>query len=401
MVNLRSTGAKAPQFRNVLAGKGNGSRKIRDLMRLILAILLLAAAPLAVAQPAEKASGKAEAKDGGKGTAAKPAPAFPVKGVAAKVSPAIDEASAVGNLRADEAITLRPEIAGRIVEMPFKEGEAVKKGARLLALDASELRALVASAEATAKLDQQRLERSEDLFKKGFISQQALDESRSNVARSKAKLAEDTARLARTQVVAPFAGVIGLRQVSEGAFVAAGTDIARLEKIDQLKLDFRIPETFVAKLRTGQPLRIVVDSYAGEAFSGNVYAIEPGVDEQTRTAQVRARVANPGLKLRPGMFARVYLQLGQRDNAVWVPEAAIVPRGQESFVFRVVDGKAALVKVRLGMRRVGEVEVLEGIAGGDIVVTEGNQRIQPGGAISVMGAAAPKPGAAKAPGTGG
>ncbi len=370
-------------------------------MRLILPILLLVAAPLAVSQPA----GKGDAKDG----KAKPAPAFPVKAVAAKVSPAIDEASAVGNLRADEAITLRPEIAGRIVEMPFKEGEAVRKGARLVSLDSSELRAVVASSDAQAKLDQQRLERSEDLFKKGFISQQALDESRSNLARSKAKFAEDSARLARTQVLAPFAGVVGLRQVSEGAFVAAGTDIARLEKIDTLKLDFRVPETFIGRLRANQPVRIVVDSYAADAFSGTVYAIEPGVDEQTRTVQVRARVANTGLKLRPGMFARVYVQLGQRDNAIWIPEAAIVPRGQESFVFRVAEGKAALVKVRLGSRRVGEVEVLEGLAGGDMVVTEGNQRIQPGGAVSVMGAAPPKPeaavkapaAAAKAPGTGG
>jgi membrane fusion protein (multidrug efflux system) len=334
-------------------------------MRLILVAALICAAPPVFAQ-------------------GKPPASMQVKAVAAKVAPAIDEANAVGTLRADEAINIRPEIAGRIVAMPFKEGESVKKGARLAVLESAELRAIVSSSGAQAKLDEQRLERSEDLFKKGFISQQALDESRSNLARSKAKLAEDTARLARTEVHAPFPGVVGLRQVSEGAFVAAGTDIARLEKIDQLKLDFRVPETFLGKIRAGQSVRIQVDAYAGDAFSGVVYAIEPGVDEQSRTVLARARVANPDLKLRPGMFARVQLQLAVREKAVWIPEQAIVPRGQDAYVFRVNAGKAELVLVRTGMRKVGEVEILKGLAGGDLVVTEGTQRLGPGSAVSLM-----------------
>ena len=358
-------------------------------MRLVLVASLSFATALAIAQPkdASKDAGKDAAK------AAKPMPPQPVKAVAAKVGPAADEASAVGNLRADEAITVRPEIAGRVVELPFKEGESVRKGARLMALESSDLRAVVDSSTAQLKLDTQRHERNEDLFKKGFISQQALDESRSNLAKSRAKLAEDQAKLAKAEARAPFNGVVGLRQVSEGAFVAAGTDIVRLEKIDQLKLDFRVPEAYVSKLRPNQPVRIQVDAWARDAFGGTVYAIEPGVDEQTRTVQVRARVANPDLKLRPGMFARVVVQVGSREKAVWIPEAAIVPRGQDSFVFKVVDGKAALTKVRIGSRRVGEVEVAEGVAAGELVVTEGNQRVQPGAAVSVMGEGPPKPSA--------
>jgi membrane fusion protein (multidrug efflux system) len=359
-------------------------------MRLVLVVLLALAAPAAPAQPA---------KDAGKGPAAMPS--MPVKAVAAKVAPAVDEVNAVGNLRADESITIRPEIAGRIVEMPFREGESVKKGARLLALDAAELRAVVASSNAQAGLDAQRHERNEDLFRKGFISQQALDESRSNLARSRAKLAEDAAKLARTEILAPFGGIAGLRQVSEGAFVAAGTDIARLEKVDQLKLDFRVPENFVARLKAGQAVRLQVDAYGADTFAGTVYAIEPGIDEQTRTVQVRARVANADLKLRPGMFARVYVTLGTREKAVWIPEAAIVPKGQDSFVFRVADGKAAMVKVETGTRKGGEVEVLKGLAGGDMVVTDGTQRLSPGASVTLMGAkkpAAAGPAASKAGG---
>jgi membrane fusion protein (multidrug efflux system) len=357
-------------------------------MRLILAAPLAAA--LALASPL------VFCQTAGKGPAGKPPAAMAVKVVAAKLAPATDEAIAVGTLRADESVTIRPEIAGRIAEISFDEGASVKKGALLARLDQAELAAVLASSSAQAKLDAQRTERAEDLHRKGFISQQALDESRSNLARSKAKQSEDEARLAKTEIHAPFAGVAGLRQVSLGAFVAAGTDIARLEKIDQLKLDFRVPEAFLAKLRNGQQLKTQVDAYPGESFAGSIYAIEPAVDEATRTVQMRARVANPAFKLRPGMFGRVQLQLEVRENAIWIPEQAIVPRGQESFVFRVAEGKAQLVKVQTGTRRVGEVEIRGGLAAGDLVVTEGTQRIGPGSPVTVMGEP-PKPAAAATP----
>lgn len=355
-------------------------------MRLVLA------APLALALAF--ASPSLHSQPAGKAPAGKPAAGLPVKAVAAKLGQAADEAVAVGTLRADESVMLRPEIAGRVAEIGFDEGVSVKKGALLVRLDQAELSAVVASSSALAKLDQQRAERAEDLFKKGFISQQALDEARSNLARSRAKQAEDQARLAKTEIRAPFAGVAGLRQVSQGAYVAAGTDIARLEKIDQLKLDFRVPEAYLAQLRAGQQLKVQVDAYPKDAFAGAIYAIEPAVDEATRTVQIRARIANAELKLRPGMFGRVQLQLAVREKAVWIPEQAIVPRGQESFVFRVADGKAELVKVQTGARRVGEVEIRSGLAAGDLVVTEGTQRIGPGAAVNVMGDAPPKPAAA-------
>jgi membrane fusion protein (multidrug efflux system) len=314
----------------------------------------------------------------------KSAPAMPVKAVAAKTAPAVQEASAVGSLRADESVMIRPEVAGRIARIEFDEGTRMQKGALLAALDSAELRAVVSSSRAQAALDKQRLERAEDLQKRGFFSAQALDEARSNYTRSQAKLREDEARLARSEIRAPFTGVAGLRQVSEGAYVAAGTDIARFEKIDQLKLDFRVPEVFLAQLKTGAPVAAQVDAYAADSFKGQIYAIEPAVDEQTRTVLVRARIANADLKLRPGMFARVQITLGVRENAVWIPEEAIVPRGQDRFVFRVVDGKADMVRVTTGARKPGEVEVVKGIATGELVITEGTQRIGPGSAVSVL-----------------
>ena len=318
---------------------------------------------------------------------------MPVKAVAAKLAPATDEASAVGTLRADESVVIRPEIAGRITEFRFDEGQGVKKGALLVTLDASEVRAQLASAKAQAQLDAQRLERAEDLRKKNFISAQALDEARSNHARAQASQREVEAKLAKAEIRAPFTGVAGLRQVSQGAYVAAGTDIARLEKIDQLKLDFRVPEVYLARLKTAQQVKVQVDAYPDDAFGGTIYAIEPGLDEATRTVLIRARVANADLKLRPGMFGRVQLQLAVREKAVWVPEQAIVPKGQDAFVFRVANGKVDLVKVQMGVRRLGEVEIRSGVAAGDLVVTEGTQRIGPGSAVTVM-SDVPKPAAA-------
>jgi membrane fusion protein (multidrug efflux system) len=338
------------------------------------ALLLALFAGAAVAQPA-----KDPAKDAAKGP-----PAMPVKAVAARAAPAIDEAGAVGSLRADEAITIRPEIAGRIVEIRFNEGQNVARGAVLVRLDQSELGAVVTSSRAQLKLEEQKLQRAEDLQRKGFISEQGLDDQKTSLARARAKLAEDEARLAKTEMRASFAGVAGLRQVSEGQYVAAGTDIARLEKIDQLKLDFRIPESYIGKLKAGQPVKVLVDAYRDQVFSGSVYAIEPGVDDQTRTIVLRARVANAQMKLRPGMFARVQVELGVREKAVWIPEAAIVPRGQDSYVFQVVGGKAALMKVQTGARRVGEVEIVKGIGAGDLVVTEGVQKIGPGSSVILV-----------------
>lgn len=340
-------------------------------MRLVAVALVFALLPAFAQQPG------------------KPPAALPVKAVPAKLARAVIETGAVGSLRADEAVVIRPEIAGRIDRIAFEEGQNVKKGALLASLDAAETRALVASSRAQAGLDRQRMERAADLHKKGFISQQALDEMQSNYARSAAKLREDEAKLAKSEIRAPFSGVAGLRQVSEGAYVAAGTDIARLEKIDQLKLDFRVPESYLAQLKTGLALSIAVDAFPQASFPGQIYAIEPAVDEQTRTVLVRARVANPQLRLRPGLFARVQLTLGARENAVWIPEEAIVPRGQESYVFRVVDSRAELVAVTTGTRKVGEVEIMKGIAAGDIVVTEGTQRLAPGMQVSIIPSAKP------------
>ncbi len=311
-------------------------------------------------------------------------PALSVKAAAVKVSTISTDVSAVGTLLANEAVMIRPEIAGRIVAIHFDEGQAVPKGARLVTLDQSEYKAILAQSEADAKLAAQRYERSQELRKQNFISQEAVDEARTNLDRSTARRQETEVKLAKSDIRAPFSGIVGLRQVSPGAYVKEGADIARLEDIDSIKLDFRVPEVYLGKLQKDQEVAVRVDAYPNQEFRGRIYALEPGVDEKSRTVLVRARIANKERKLRPGMFARVTLTLASREGAIVVPDQAIVPRGDSVFVFRVVDGKAVLTPVQTGARTAGEVEIVKGLGPKDMVVVDGQLKLQDGAAVTIM-----------------
>ncbi len=376
-------------------------------MKRILAVLLGVAV---------LGGGAAWFRYGGKGNSAQaPAPAatgpgsaprgIPVKTGPVKVGKITEEVTAVGSVLASEAVMIRPEIDGRIAEIHFEEGQPVRKGAKLISLDASEVEAQLAAVRSELALNRSRLERAEELQKKNFISMQALDEARQNLNSSLAREAEIAARLEKSLIRAPFEGVAGVRQVSPGAYVKAGQDIARLEGIGIVKLDFRVPEIYLGRVRPGQEVSMRVDAYPDEVFSGSIYAVEPAVEESSRTVLARARMPNLEVKLRPGMFARVGLVLGERANALMIPEQAIVPRGRENFVFRVVDGKAALTEVKTGHRAPGEVEIVGGLSASDVVVTEGQLKLQDGTPVTPLGGPPPAaqgdPGKPPAPGAAG
>ena len=309
---------------------------------------------------------------------------LPVKAAPVRIGTVTHDVTAVGTLLANESVMIRPEVAGRVAAIHFDEGQTVAAGARLVALDAAEVQAQLDASRADARLTEQRAERAAELFKKNFISQQALEDAREAHKKATAQRQENEARAAKTDIRAPFAGIVGLRQVSAGAYLKAGEDIVRLDKIDVMKLDFRVPEGYLGKIRRDQPVAVRVDAFPGEQFPGRVYAVETSVDEKTRTVQLRGRVENKGLKLRPGMFARVVLELGSNDKAALIPEQAIVPRGDRNFVFRVVDGKAALTEVAIGARSPGQVEIVKGLKPGELVVTDGQIKLQDGMPVAVM-----------------
>ena len=316
--------------------------------------------------------------------AAKPQ-GLPVKAVAVVVGTVADNVTAVGSLLAEESVIIRPEIDGRIVGLHFDEGQAVSAGAQLVTIDSAEVEAQVAGVRADLKTEEQRLARSQELFEQKFISKDALDVQNGNAARLRAKLREAESRVAKTVIRAPFSGTVGLRMVSPGAYVKAGSDIVRLEGIGSIKVDFRIPEVYMAKVRPNQEIALRLDAYPGEEFRGRVYAVEPVIDEKTRTILMRARIPNKANKLKPGMFARVVVTLENRPNAILVPEQAIWPQGQDSYVFRVVEGKAALTKITIGNRQPGQVEIIHGLNVDDIVVTEGQMKLRDGAPVMVMG----------------
>jgi membrane fusion protein, multidrug efflux system len=319
---------------------------------------------------------------------------LPVKVGTVRMGTIVEEVSAVGTLLANESVMIRPERDGRIAQIHFTEGQLVKQGARLVSLDASEVEAQLAAINAEATLSRNRLKRAEELKEKNFISAEALDTARETLNQSLARQAEVKSRLEKMTILAPFEGVAGLRQVSPGAYVKAGQDIARLEGIGTLKLDFRVPELYLGRIRPDQQVQVRADAFLAETFIGAIYAIEPSVDEQTRTVLLRALVPNPGVRLKPGMFARVSLVLGTRENALLVPEQAIVPRGSNNYVFRIVEGKAVLANVKLGVRRPGEVEVTAGLSAGETIVVDGQLKLQDGSLVSVM-ADKPRPVTAK------
>ena len=308
----------------------------------------------------------------------------PVKTAAVTRATLNVEVTAVGTLRADENVVIRSEIAGRVAAIHFKEGQTVRQNEPLITLDQAEYQAQLASSAAQLALEESSFRRLQDLDRKNLTSQQNLDEARARLDAARAQHELNRVRLDKTVIRAPFDGTVGLRQVSPGAYVKPGDDIANLESLGAIKLDFRAPETYLARLRAGQTLTVRVDAWPDQPFEGTIYAIEPGVDEETRTVLLRARLPNKGNKLRPGLFARVALILEQRENALVVPEQAIVPIGQKTFVYRVVDGKAAMTPVKLGLRRPGQVEIVEGVDAGDEVVTDGQLKIRDGAAVKTL-----------------
>ncbi len=197
---------------------------------------------------------------------------------------------------------------------------------------------------------------------------------------SKAAVELARVQLEKMRIVAPFAGIVGLRHVSVGEYLTAGQALVNLEAIDPVKADFRVPEKFLPAIRTGQGISIRLDAFPGETFKGEVYAIDPRIDVSGRSLLVRAKVPNPDRRLRPGLFARVTVLLQLKQDALTIPEQAIVPQGDSQFVFKIVDGKVTLTKVKIGMRRSGRVEILDGLSVDDEVVTAGQLKLRDGAA---------------------
>jgi membrane fusion protein (multidrug efflux system) len=357
--------------------------------------VLIAVAALAYALTNWRAPGpavagvKGEARAGAavdaKGAAAKGVAAAPtpVEVVVVKPVTVQEDLQAVGSLRSNESVILRPEVSGRVATIGFRDGQVVKKGQLLIGLDASLNEAEVAQYKAEYDLALSNLQRSEDLARQKFISSSARETAASNAQVADARLKLAQARLAKMRIVAPFDGVVGIRAVSLGDYVKDGTDLVNIEDIRNLKVDFRLPERALSQIRAGQGVEVVADALPSERWQGQIEAINPRIDANGRSLELRARLDNTSGKLRPGMFVRVRVIVGER-NGLLVPEEAIVPQGEEFFVYKVVEGAAKRVPVKIGVRRDAKVEIVEGLATGDHVVTAGMRLSRDGQPVRVL-----------------
>jgi len=313
--------------------------------------------------------------------------AVPVEAARVELASIRREVMAVGTLQSNEAVMLRPEITGRVAKLHFTEGREVAKGDLLVSLDSSVHMAELAEAEANLKLSERNYRRAGDLLAKGAGTERAKDEALAKFEVDKASVALARAKLDKTLLRAPFEGVLGLKRVSVGDYVNPGQDLVNLEDIDPIKVDFRVPEMYVGDLEVGQSVSMTVDAYSGETFAGEVFAIDPRLDREGRSLVVRAELPNPTGRLKPGLFARVALTVERHDDAILVPEEAVVPRDGASFVYRVEGDTAVMIKVSLGLRRAGKVEIVDGLGRDDVVITAGQLKVATGAKVLVAPAA--------------
>jgi len=329
-----------------------------------------------------------------------------------------DDAQAVGNLRARHSVMLRPEVLGRITALNFKDGSPVRKGQVLVQFDDQLQHAELQQMQAQLSVAQANAKRTQELVAANFMSQQAQDTAAANVQVAQAQVALSQARLSRTAVRAPFDGVVGIALVNVGDYVKDGVDLVALEDPRQVVVDYRLPERYGSKVRRGQTVEVTVDALPGQSFKGVVEAVDPVLDTNGRSLMVRAVISGAAkadqpeanrVVLRSGMFARVTTVFSINPSALVVPEEAVVPQGGKQFVIKLVAAEAGAKlppevkfvsqrqEVKLGVRRQGKVEIVEGLSVGDTVVVAGQQRLQKDGSpvrVVEVGRGSGKPSAA-------
>jgi membrane fusion protein (multidrug efflux system) len=307
----------------------------------------------------------------------------PVTVITRKIEPRsfTDRFTALGTARANEAIEVTSRTASVVTRINFKEGQRVPAGQVLVELDTRQESANVSLAEAQLQQAQSQYDRSKALAQTMAVSQADLDRLQADLLVARAQLRGAQARLDTLIVRAPFAGKVGLRRVSLGDLVGPDTVITTLDDTSIMKLEFGVPEAYLADLEVGMTIQAESAVYADRRFTGTVRTIDSRVDAVTRSVTVIATVANADGALKPGMFLSTALEQ-TRTNVLLVPEEALVPREGRQFVFVVEDGQAREREVALGGRAPGYAEVRSGLTAGTLVITEGTQRVRDGAAVA-------------------
>ena len=287
-----------------------------------------------------------------------------------------------GTILANEEVELRSEVSGKIVQILFKEGSYVNKGDLLIKIYDSDLQAQLRKAESKVKLSEQKEYRQRQLRDGNLISQEEYDNTVSELNINKADYDLIKAQIEKTEIKAPFNGVIGLRSVSEGSYVTSSTIMATLQNLNSLKVDFSIPERYSASVKPGDELEFKI-SGSPKVFKAKVYALEPKIDPSTRTLKIRATCSSEYRELIPGAFADVELKLKEINDAIMIPTVAIVPelKGQRVYLYR--SGVVVPQNVELGIREETRVQIVSGLNEGDTVITSGILQIRPKSKVKI------------------
>ncbi|MBB5208911.1 efflux RND transporter periplasmic adaptor subunit [Chiayiivirga flava] len=292
-----------------------------------------------------------------------------------------DTIEALGTAQAKESVTLTAKVTETVNSVNFEDGDLVEAGRVLVDLSGRAEVAQLREAQAAYTEAQQQYARQSELVTKGTIARSQLDTQIATRDAAKARADAIRAALSDRVITAPFAGVLGFRQVSQGALVTPGAVIATLDDVSTIKLDFSIPEAYLGAVQVGQQVTAHSPAYPEREFAGTVAAIDSRVDPVTRAVTVRAEIPNPEARLRPGMLLTVRLFRPERQ-AIVIPEIALVQVGTNAFVYRIDDAaKASQVNVRVGARRRGEIEIVEGLAVGDRIVIDGTGKLRDGATV--------------------
>ena len=307
---------------------------------------------------------------------------LPVSAVVVKDVALDDNLRITGSLLANESVILRSEADGIVEKIYFNEGQRVKRGQLLVQLDNDEIAAEIEKLEHTLKLNENMEYRQKQLLEREAISQEEYENALTSLNTIRADLSLKKVQLSKRQIRAPFDGIIGLRSVSQGSYITSSVDIASLYSSDPIKIEFSVPGKYASQVNEKDKISFTIDGYS-ETFSGEIYAVEPQINPQTRTLQIRAMSPNKEGKLLPGQFAKIQLTLETYENALMVPSEAVIPELNGMKVFVYEDGLAQTKNIETGIRTADKIQVVSGLQAGDTLITTGMMQLQQGMPVNI------------------
>ena len=371
---------------------GSGRSGKRTLVLILVGLLLAGAvAGVAFRDRIEAFLAEMESRDRGAAdarrasAAAAAAVAVPVTVMTVQAGSISDILRAVGTLSAEQEIDVTVANPGFIEELPIKEGTWVRKGDLLLTLDAASAAAALADARAQLRLSQQRYDRQKRLADQGYATRKDLEEAQASLETGRASITRTQRAMEERRMLAPFDGTIGRINYSVGAYVTPSNVITTFRALSLLNVDFRVPEIVASRIRLGQVFDVISADAESSIGQGVVTFVAPDIDRATRSVTIRGEIANADLRLRPGQFVAVALSLDEKAGVVVLPLEAFVFALSGTYVFRIRDGKAERVAVKVGIEGDDKAEIVSGIQVGDTVILDGRNQVRHGASVRVTG----------------